>query len=61
MARRLSTGERPLDGVSSSKKDFLAFPERVKDEMGNALGLAQFGGKQPSQGLGRGKVLGSSN
>jgi phage-related protein len=25
----------------------LAFPEPVKDEMGNALGLAQFGGKHP--------------
>jgi phage-related protein len=34
--------------VGSSKKDFLAFPEAVKDEMGNALGLAQFGGKHPS-------------
>jgi phage-related protein len=26
----------------------LAFPERVRDEIGNALGLAQFGGKHPS-------------
>jgi phage-related protein len=34
--------------VGSSKKDFLNFPERVKDEIGNALGLAQFGGKHPS-------------
>jgi phage-related protein len=42
------TGERPLDWVGSSKKDFLAFPGRVKDDMGNALGLAQFGGKHPS-------------
>ena len=48
MARTLSEGERPLDWVGSSKKDFLAFPEPVKDEMGNALGLAQFGGKHPS-------------
>jgi phage-related protein len=48
MARTLSTGERPLDWVGSAKRDFLAFPERVKDEMGNALGLAQFGGKHPS-------------
>ncbi|WP_208620498.1 type II toxin-antitoxin system RelE/ParE family toxin [Komagataeibacter europaeus] len=30
-----------------SKKDFLAFPEAVKDEMDNALGLVQFGGKKP--------------
>jgi phage-related protein len=48
MARVLSLGEKPLDWVGSSKKDFLGFPEPVKDEMGNALGLAQFGGKHPS-------------
>lgn len=41
-------GERPLDWVGSSKKDFLAFPEPVKDEMGNALALAQFGGRHPT-------------
>ncbi len=44
----MSEGEKPLDWVGSSKKDFLGFPEPVKDEMGNALGLAQFGGKHPS-------------
>lgn len=48
MARILSKGEKPLDWVGSAKKDFLAFPEPVKDEMGNALGLAQFGGTHPS-------------
>ncbi len=48
MARTLAAGEKPLDWVGSSKKDFLGFPELVKDEMGNALGLAQFGGKHPS-------------
>jgi phage-related protein len=48
MARSLTKGERPLDWVGSSKKDFLAFPSSVKDEMGNALGLVQFGGKHPS-------------
>jgi phage-related protein len=48
MARILSKGERPLDWVGASKKDFFAFPEPVKDEMGNALGVAQFGGKHPS-------------
>ena len=47
-ARPPSKGEKPLDWVGSSKKDFLDFPEPVKDEMGNALGLAQFGGKHPS-------------
>ena len=48
MARTPSMGEKPLDWVGSSKKDFVAFPEPVKDEMGNALGVAQFGGKHPS-------------
>lgn len=48
MARTLAAGEKPLDWVGSSKKDFLGFSEPVKDEMGNALGLAQFGGKHPS-------------
>lgn len=60
MARALVPGEKPLDWVGSSKKDFLAFPEPVKDEMGNALGLAQFGGKHPKakpwKGLGSGVV-----
>lgn len=48
MARTLTEGEKPLDWVGSSKKDFVGFPEPVKDEIGNALGLAQFGGKHPS-------------
>ena len=48
MARPPAKGERPLDWIGSSKKDFLSFPERVRDEMGNALGLAQFGGKHPA-------------
>ena len=48
MARTLTAGEKPLDRVGSSKKDFVGFPEPVKDEMGNALGLAQFGGRHPS-------------
>lgn len=57
----LSAGEKPLDWVGSSKKDFLAFPEPVKDEMGNALGLAQFGGKHPSAKPWRVRVPVSSN
>lgn len=48
MARTLTAGEKPLDWVGSSKKDFLDFPDPVRDEMGNTLGLAQFGGKHPS-------------
>lgn len=48
MARQLIQGEKPVDWIGSSKRDFLGFPEAVKDEMGNALGVAQFGGKHPS-------------
>ena len=47
MRPRLAFGEKPLDWIGSSKRDFLAFPDPVKDEIGNALGLAQFGGKHP--------------
>jgi phage-related protein len=58
MSRSLAAGERPLDWVGSSKREFLQFPEPVKDEMGNALGIAQFGGKHPAakpwKGLGPG-------
>lgn len=48
MAGELSRGEKPLHWVGSSKRDFLKFPETVVDEMGNALGVAQLGGKHPS-------------
>jgi phage-related protein len=48
MARTLARGEKPLDWVGSSKMDFLAFPEPVKDEIGNSLGIVQFGGKHPA-------------
>jgi phage-related protein len=37
-------GETPLFWVGSAKRDLLAFPERVKDEIGVALSVAQFGG-----------------
>ena len=43
----LIAGEKPLDWVGSAKQDFLAFPAPVQHELGNALGLAQFGGKHP--------------
>lgn len=58
MARTLAAGEKPLDWVGSSKNDFLGFPELVQDEMGNALGLAQFGGKHPSAKPWRGQGSG---
>jgi len=54
----LAAGEKPLHWVGSSKRDFLAFPDQVKDDLGNALGIAQFGGTAPSakpwKGLGAG-------
>jgi len=41
-------GEKPVHWIGSSKRDFLAFPDPVKSEMGFALGVAQLGGKHPS-------------
>jgi phage-related protein len=58
MRKRRSTGEKPLHWVGSSKKDFLAFPEEVVDDIGYALGAVQYGGYPPSakpwKGLGPG-------
>ena len=48
MARKQDTGEKPVDWVGSSKTDLLTFPAEVIDEVGNALSVAQFGGKHPS-------------
>jgi phage-related protein len=48
MAREPVLGEKPLYWVGSSKKDLLAFPEAVKDAIGVALSVAQFGGKHPA-------------
>jgi phage-related protein len=46
--RRPARGEEPLYWVGSSKRDLLAFPEAVKDGIGTALSIAQFGGKHPA-------------
>lgn len=58
MRRVLTADEKPLHWVASSKRDFLEFPAAVKDDMGNALGIAQFGGMasiaKPWKGLGPG-------
>ena len=58
MRRLLAANEKPLHWVGSSKRDFLGFPEPVRDDMGNALGIAQFGGVPPTakpwKGLGSG-------
>jgi len=58
MRKRRSSGEKPLHWVGSSKRDFLAFPEEVVDNVGYALGVVQHGGHPPSakpwRGLGPG-------
>ena len=41
MRKHRSAGEKPLYWVGSSKKDFLAFPEEVVDNIGYALGAVQ--------------------
>ncbi|HVR24676.1 MAG TPA: type II toxin-antitoxin system RelE/ParE family toxin [Candidatus Polarisedimenticolia bacterium] len=41
-------GEKPLFWIGSAKSDLLDFPEAVKDEIGVALSVVQFGGKHPS-------------
>ena len=48
MARALMAGEKPLFWVGSSREDLLRFPETVKDSIGAALSVAQFGGKHPA-------------
>ena len=60
MRRVLAADEKPLHWVGSSKRDFLEFPNAAKDDMGNALGIAQLGGTAPTakpwKGLGPGVV-----
>jgi phage-related protein len=46
--RNPAFGERPLFWVGSAKRDLLALPEAVKDGIGTALSIAQFGGKHPA-------------
>jgi len=52
---------KPLIWVGSSGKDFRAFPDFVKDEVGYALFLAQKGGKhekaKPLKGFGGAGVI----
>jgi phage-related protein len=45
---RASSSEKPLHWVGSSKKDLLAFPEEVIDDIGYMLGVMQLGGTPPS-------------
>ena len=48
MARQPIPGERPLYWVGSSKGDLLTFSDNVVGDIGNALGVAQFGGAHAS-------------
>jgi phage-related protein len=48
MARSLTTPEKPVHWVGSSKKDLLAFPADVVDDLGYALSVVQHGGTPPS-------------
>ena len=48
MRRVLAADEKPLHWVGSSKRDLLEFPEPVRDDIGNALGVAQFSGVAPT-------------
>jgi phage-related protein len=45
MPTKLPTATAPVEWIGSSKDDLSAFPEDVKDVMGQALFLAQTGGK----------------
>ena len=40
-------GEKPLFWMGPAKRDLLEFPDAVRDEIGAALSVAQFGGKHP--------------
>jgi len=58
MARpKSATGEKPLFWIGSAKSDLLEFPEAVKDEIGIALSVAQFGGKHPKAKPWKGEAL----
>src|ERR1035437_5182928 len=46
--RRPARGGEPLYWVGSTKRDLLGSPEAVKDGIGTALSIAQFGGKHPA-------------
>lgn len=58
MTRPRAKGEKELFWIGSSHRDLLAFPERVKDRIGTALGAAQFGGKHPAAKPWKGEAAG---
>lgn len=48
MVRAPVPGEKRLFWMGNSLAGLLRFPEKVKDSIGEALSVAQFGGKHPS-------------
>jgi len=57
MARlKPAPGEKPLFWIASAKSELLEFPEPVKDEIGVALSVAQFGRKHRKRSLGKERV-----
>ena len=59
MARqKQAPGEKPLYWVGSTKRNLLEFSEAVRDEIGAALSVAQFGGKHPKAKPWKGKGAG---
>lgn len=48
MVRPAVPGEKRLFWMGDSLSELIRFPERVKDSIGEALSVAQFGGKHPS-------------
>jgi phage-related protein len=53
--------KKPIIWIGSSKKDFMEFPDGVRNEMGHALYIAQKGEKhrdaKPLKGFGGGSVI----
>ena len=50
--------EKPLHWIGSAKKDLLAFPDEVIDEMGYALGAVQLGAQPPQAKAWKGEGAG---
>ena len=46
--KKIAAREKPLHWVGPAKKDLLAFPGDVVDDLGYALGVVQQGGKPPA-------------
>lgn len=46
--KKTAARERPLHWVGSAKKDLLAFPGAVVDDLGYAPGVVQQGGRPPT-------------